>query len=165
MKKLLIALMLVLLVGCGKKPVEVIQPNNPTDNNLTNVEQNSDNQGKTVYGDLNSDGVVDTKDLNALSKYFRKEASLTDDEIKMVDVFNDGKIDEMDYAILSQGKPVTELHNCGGWSVEYYAEDEKTHTSAHVCNCGKLTVPSEAHNDHIFKGGVCTLCKFNRDGK
>ena len=51
---------------------------------------------------LNTDGVVDQKDLDLLSEYLKGNISLTNAQQKLADVNKDGKIDTADVNKLNQ---------------------------------------------------------------
>lgn len=56
-----------------------------------------------IYGDIYTDGVVDSKDAIKLAQYFAKwNVSMTSDELKAADVFKDGNVDSKDAVKLAQ---------------------------------------------------------------
>ena len=54
------------------------------------------------YGDLNSDGVSDLSDLTLLSLYLIGDISVSDDVLKVADVYYDGEVNIADLAHFKQ---------------------------------------------------------------
>ncbi|MBE6631498.1 MAG: hypothetical protein E7623_02230 [Ruminococcaceae bacterium] len=56
-----------------------------------------------IYGDIFTDGRVDSKDAIKLAQYFAKwNVKMTGDEMKAADVFKDGSVDSKDAVKLAQ---------------------------------------------------------------
>ena len=49
-----------------------------------------------LYGDVNRDGVVDTKDANLVCSYYNELIDLEDDQLLAADVNGDGTVDTKD---------------------------------------------------------------------
>ena len=79
------------------KKDDIIAAKKKNSNNISN-----ENNGKIIYGDVNSDGIVDVTDKTILSGYISDIAGyeLNEAELKAADLNLDGKVNISDYTIL-----------------------------------------------------------------
>ena len=65
----------------------------------------------SLFGDVNTDGIINETDMSLLSQYLNDEISLNDDQLINADVNSDGNVDKIDSLILEKHLGGSELFN------------------------------------------------------
>lgn len=106
----------------------------------------------TVYGDLDDDEKINSKDYTLILNYIQNK-SVTIIE-KAADVFSDGKIDDKDKYILAYYISVEEIElpqKCNDLMITYKILNEQEHIVCLRCECQEMPI-SEMHE---FENGKC----------
>lgn len=121
-----------------------------------------DNNELQFYGDLNRDGVIDSKDVTILKNFLDGKATLTDAQKALADVNHDGVVDEKDLLYIQ--RYIDKEGNCGDTGNIYYIDNTNKGINANVSNgtskveIGKGTIYESETDDilHIHNGGdIC----------
>ena len=76
--------------------------NNKVDKDITLVAKWEKIEDKIAYGDANEDGVIDSRDVSKLQRYFEWDEPLSEQGKKNSDVNADGKLDNTDKILLAR---------------------------------------------------------------
>ena len=57
---------------------------------------------KLLMGDIDMNGIINSKDYAMLKRYVLKTLSLTDEQVAVADLNGDGKVNSLDYLILKR---------------------------------------------------------------
>ena len=152
---------LVYICGCGLQLGETEEEHKLKDNKCTKCGY----EEKVLYGDINSDGVVDTKDVTTIRKYVNGQSVKIDKEA--ADVNLDGKVDIADSLIMlkyvSKWSGFEKLpHDCKkAYKVEVKQVNDAKHKLVYICGCGLQL--GETEEEHKLKDNKCTKCEYKKE--
>ena len=83
-----------------------------------------------LCGDVNEDGVIDTKDAVAITQYINWGSSLTEQQLLLADLNQDGEVDDVDAQIMTQ--------YLGGWEITLPYDSGEKYTITYNLDGGIL---------------------------
>lgn len=110
----------------------------------------------TVYGDLNDDETINSKDYNIILDYLDNKNVEIDKNA--ADLFDDGKIDEKDKYLLAYYISVEKIdlpHNCNELVITYKSLNEQEHRVCLNCECEDIYNIDDIVEIHKFENGKC----------